>query len=64
MLGFVLGSIALVGLGALAMGLVTKFWNDIKDWLNNTAADVVQQYIGYDARRGIDEVISDGNKCW
>lgn len=40
-------------LGALAMGAITYFWDDIKNWLNNTAADVVQKYIGYDARRAM-----------
>ena len=59
---FVLGAIALIGLGALAMSLVTRFWNDIKDWLNNTAADVVQRYIGYDARRAMQKAVNKGGK--
>ena len=29
---------------------ITLFWNDIREWLDNVAADVVQQYVGYDAR--------------
>ena len=60
---FVLGAIALVGLGALAtMSLVTKFWNDIKDWLNNTAADVVQRHIGYDARRAMQKAVNKADR--
>ena len=36
---------------------ITKFWNDIKDWLNNTAADVVQEYIGYDATKAMQKAV-------
>ncbi len=59
---FVLGAIALVGIGVIAMGLVTKFWNDIKDWLNNTAADVVQKYIGYDARKAMQKAVNRADR--
>ncbi len=59
---FVLTAIALVGLGALAKTLVTKFWNDIKDWLNNTAADYVQHYIGYDARKAMQKAVNKADR--
>lgn len=39
------------------MKCVTEFWEDIRDWLNNTAADVVQKYIGYDARKAMQKAV-------
>ncbi len=59
---FVLGVIALVGVSTLVMGLVTKFWNDIKDWLNNTAADVVQKLIGYSVRKALQKAINKADR--
>lgn len=43
--------------GALLTGALLIFWNDIKEWLNNTAADVVQRYIGYDARKAMQRAV-------
>lgn len=60
---FILGAIAVgLFLGASAMALVTSFWNDIKDWLNNTAADVVQKYIGYDARKAMQKAVNKADR--
>lgn len=60
---FILGAIAVgLALGAAAMALVTAFWEDIKDWLNNTAADVVQKYIGYDARKAMQKAINKADR--
>ena len=60
---FVLGAIVVgVALGALAMSLITQFWNEIKDWLNNTAADVVQEYIGYDARKAMQKAVCKADR--
>ena len=42
---------------------ITKFWNDIKDWLNNTAADVVQPYVGYDARKALRRAVITAERC-
>lgn len=44
-------------IGAIALGALGYFWNDIKNWLNNTAANVVQKYIGYDARQAMQRAI-------
>ena len=40
-------------LGAVLTGVFLSFWNDIKAWLNTTAADAVQKYIGYSARKAL-----------
>ena len=52
-----LGVIGWVLVGAILTGALLYFWNDIKEWLNNTAADVVQRYIGYDARQAMQRAI-------
>lgn len=36
-----------------AENLVENFFSGVWEWLDNTAADVVQQYLGYDAREAI-----------
>ncbi len=64
MIGWVIVG-AIVGgmvLGAVALKLVEKFWDSIKDWLNNTAADVVQKYIGYDARRAMQKAVNKADR--
>ncbi len=43
--------------GAALTGALLYFWDDIKAWLNNTAANVVEQYIGYDARKAMQRAI-------
>ena len=52
-----LGVLGWVLVGAVLTGALLYFWNDIRDWLNNTAADVVQKYIGYDARKAMQKAI-------
>ena len=60
---FVLGAIALgLGLSVAAVALVTKFWNEVRDWLNHTAADVVQRYIGYDARKAMQKAVCKADR--
>ena len=44
-------------IGSLLTGALLAFWDDIKEWLNNTAADVVQQYIGYDAKKAMQRAV-------
>lgn len=51
------GVLGWILVGAILTGALLYFWNDIKDWLNNTAADVVQRYIGYDARKAMQRAI-------
>lgn len=45
----------IVGLGWVIAGIVATtalvtFWDNIRDWLNNVAADVVEKHFGYAAR--------------
>ena len=48
-----LGVLGWVLVGAVLTGALLYFWDDIKAWLNTTAADVVQRYIGYNARKAL-----------
>lgn len=50
MLGWIL-------LGALLTGALLYFWNDIKEWLNSTAADAVERVLGYKARKAMHRAI-------
>lgn len=56
--GFVLAAAA----ATLLTTAVIAFWNDIKDWLNNTAANVVQKYIGYDARQAMQKAVCKADR--
>lgn len=47
MIGWVIAGIA----GSLLAGAIALFWDDIKKWLNNTAADAVEKTLGYNARK-------------
>lgn len=60
---FILGAIALIA-GGLALGaaVLTKYWESIRYWLNNTAADVVEEVLGYEARRMMFKAISVADK--
>lgn len=45
---------ALIGwaiVGVIATGVIGKFWENIKNWLNNNAANAVEKYLGYNARQ-------------
>ncbi|MGL6104525.1 hypothetical protein [Romboutsia sp.] len=49
----ILSTIAVVGwvlLGAVASTILITFWDDIRTWLNNVAANAVEQAFGYKAR--------------
>ncbi|MFW6030425.1 MAG: hypothetical protein ACOCRO_09260 [Halanaerobiales bacterium] len=54
----VLGIIGWVIVGALLAGAIAMFWDDIKNWLNNTAADAVERVLGYDARRNMHRAVA------
>ncbi len=48
MIGWIiLGAVA----GALLVTAIGRFWNDIANWLNNTAANAVEKVLGYDAKK-------------
>lgn len=50
MLGWILA-------GAVLAGALLYFWNDIKEWLNNTAADVIERVLGYNARKAMQRAV-------
>ncbi|MDD2495243.1 MAG: hypothetical protein PHE29_08625 [Tissierellia bacterium] len=37
-------------LGAAVTACLVTFWDEIRIWLNNTAADAVEKVLGYGAR--------------
>lgn len=36
--------------GAIAAGALAAFWDEIRNWLTNVAADIVEKAFGYSAR--------------
>ncbi|MEO1815529.1 MAG: hypothetical protein ABGU93_08075 [Acetobacterium sp.] len=49
-------------IGALLTAALLQFWNDIKEWLNNVAADIVQEHIGYDARQALEKAVCKADR--
>lgn len=45
-------------LGAAVVGAVAAFWDQIRDWLNNTAANAVEKVLGYNARQKMHRAIA------
>ncbi len=45
-------------LGALCVGALIHFWDDIKDWLNEVAADAVEKVFGYNARNAMQKAVA------
>lgn len=45
-------------IGALAVGAIATFWDDVKSWLNNTAANAVESVLGYGARQKMHRAVS------
>lgn len=52
-----LGVLGWVLVGAALTGALLYFWNDIKEWLNNTAANAVEKVLGYNARKGMQRAV-------
>ncbi|KGR73545.1 hypothetical protein [Ureibacillus manganicus] len=59
MLGWII-----VGLlvGAVVATGVVAFWDDIRRWLNNTAANFVEKYLGYGARNRMHRAVTKIDK--
>ena len=51
------GVIGWVLVGAILTGALLYFWNDIRDWLNNTAANAVERVLGYSARKAMQRAV-------
>lgn len=45
-------------LGGAVVGVLVKYWDEIKDWLNNVAADFVEKHLGYNARQRMQRATS------
>lgn len=43
--------------GALVSAAIVRFWDDIKEWLNHTAADAVERALGHDARKNMHRAV-------
>ena len=44
--------------GALLTAAVVKFWDSIRGWLDNVAADFVEKHLGYNARQKMHKAVS------
>lgn len=47
----IIGALGWVLLGGLASGILVTFWDEIRQWLNQVAADAVEKVFGYKARQ-------------
>lgn len=44
--------------GAVAAGVLTTFWDSIRGWLDNVAADFVEKHLGYNARQNMHRAVA------
>lgn len=44
--------------GAVIVGALARFWDDIKNWLNTVAADAVEAHLGYSARNNMQKAVA------
>lgn len=52
-----LTTLGFVALGIVATGVLVSFWDEIRKWLNNVAADFVENTFGYSARNKMQKAI-------
>lgn len=45
-------------LGGVAAGFLVTFWDEIRQWLNQVAADAVEKVFGYKARQAMYRAVS------
>ncbi|MCC5804671.1 hypothetical protein [Rossellomorea vietnamensis] len=45
-------------LGAAATGILVTFWDEIRVWLNQVAADAVEKVFGYNARQAMHRAVA------
>lgn len=43
--------------GAVATGLLVTFWDSIRSWLNNVAANAIERAFGYSARNKMQRAV-------
>lgn len=53
-----LGIIGWVLLGTVAVSCLVTFWDEIRVWLNNTAANAVERVLGYGARQRMHRAVA------
>ena len=58
----ILAAIGWVVAGAVAAGVLVTFWDEIRNWLNNVAADFVERQFGYGAREKMHKAITTIDK--
>ena len=51
----------LLGAAVLAVA-ISLFWDEIKNWLNNTAANVVEHFLGYNARANMQKAVCKADR--
>ena len=60
MLEFIILAAALIGLGAV----LRVYWDRIRNWLNNSAADVVEKALGLKARKAMFKAVSVADRVF
>lgn len=45
-------------LGAVASSILLAFWEDIRGWLNNVAANYIEKKLGYNAKQNMHKALS------
>lgn len=61
-MSLILGAAMWIMAGVALTGLIATFWEDIRGWLNNVAADFVERHLGYGARQRMHRAVSTVNK--
>lgn len=57
----ILSTAAIIGwilVGAATTAVLVTFWEEIKNWLNNVAANAVEKVFGYGARKNMHKAIA------
>ena len=52
-----------VATAVIGGALLITFWNNIKNWLNNTAANAVERVLGYGARERMHRAVATIDKA-
>lgn len=53
-----LAALGWVILGGMAAGFLVTFWDEIREWLNHTAANAVEKVLGYKARQTMHRAVA------
>jgi hypothetical protein len=56
--------VIVAAVGALLVGILARYWEDIRRWLNTTAADAVERALGYEARRNMHMAVSVADRVF